>query len=375
MIQEGGGRAQQLEQLYPERTGKNGYEKYIAAAAQAYRSQFGPLRTQQEAGRAVAGEFHKSIKPIFDLVAAGNRQPAFRPGTLHHNTLLPELPAFKLVAFGLSQAAAFEFANGAYPEGVSMITEGSHFSDRLDQSIIAFLVGTANQSFFFKEIQSALHKLPSNELARLEALATTRLKSMKSLSSAWKGDDAQVIESIRAASADAKGFVESGVPDSAVSRNYVIFATKYKSNLLQTIQRIQADQIARAKKFERMLSGPESTWSKEYGISEDNIHFDKDKLINFFPTTSTKSIAAVFARTRTQWRLVRLATRVETWQRKQGALPKSLQEAAPSAWTQDPLSGQAFKYSRKSSKEYDLYSVGGLGSGRVDIVYKRPKRT
>lgn len=341
----------------PHQEVENGYDDYIRAGKIAAGESFKRLKNATGSPLLMAKNYHAQIEPIYRLVQSGNKKVSLgRTETLKFDTLFPELTNFRTIAIGLTESAYYEVAHGNPSRGTSMLIETSRFCERMDSTLIGFLVGAAMEAIVLRQIQVLLPRLPISELSRLEDLATFMIRDTGRLERTIVSEAEMAKQSM----ADPKSIIDGYLEDYE-------FATRLKNSSPQELKamldRFTAVTDHRTSVILQMFKKPEGEWKEE--LQEES---EFDALTPVFA-----SVFGSMARTRTQWRLVRLATKIESYRWEHGQLPVQLGDCAPKEWLSDPLSGKAFKYGVISPLEYEVYSEGGLNLGRVDIKYIRPK--
>lgn len=373
-------------QVFQQPTGRNGFEDYIRAADVVHDGQFGaawevvraisngqrrPERmpawlsaaeTPLEMRRLILQRYGRAL----DLMTVGHTKPAFDPRTINSETLFTELAPMRNLGRLASIRARTEFASGNPNGAVAAWANGLTMANRIPtSSLITSLVKIAIKSELLADVQSQLSLVSESGLRQLEIVATNVL-SDNDMNRAVKQEALFVEDYLRRLNQNDEPIDDD--LDTDATREFLKLPRPERDWIAQRVR----DLVERdSRQILDRLSLPESEWDftdLEQEIPE-SAPLERRLVGDFTPLYS--QFAAAVARIRTQFRLLKLHASVQRFRWHFDRLPKSLAEAGVSD-ARCPLSQKPFVFELQGDS-YTLASEGGLGSGRIELRYTRPR--
>jgi hypothetical protein len=368
-----------LQQIVPHPTGQNGYEEFLAAAdllgAPEVRDAI-DRATRARTDLALARRAARLALPAFALVRQGLLKPVFDPRqTLEVDTLFPEFAAFRQLARAYQLEVWVRFADGEPRAGVRAAVEGLRFSRAISRSLlIADLVSMACEAIMFGALDRHIAHVPEPDVALLTGLVEEVLAGEPH----WVGVFTREAEFVKSGLAmflegpgdpvdpeafDA-GLLEPPPPEVEAFRSATPAQKAAVKRDFATHMGLVLDELR-----ERSAK-PEAQWLTPSGNIEA-----ADPVVRYVAESATEVFehtVAFHARTRTQYRLLRLHAAITQFRWRHHRLPRDLAELGQPAWLEDPLSGGQFQYRPTGGMEYELYSRGAGDMGRIDLRYVRP---
>ncbi|MCO5297890.1 MAG: hypothetical protein M9921_13660 [Fimbriimonadaceae bacterium] len=403
-----------LHQVVPRPTGKNGYEEYVKAAeildvgdagfylswqpgtskrleqeAKASVEDGIPVPADPEAARLlplarrleamstleIRTEIVRKFGVALDWVKQGNQKPVFNPRpTISATTLFPELAKFRMLAKLAVAAAYVHDAEGRSAEGTDALLQILDMGDRIGGfTLISMLVGVSEQSIALSAMQSRLDRLSQPEASTVSALVARLLARPPVVLEAMRGEVRFISASLEELLAKPEEF--TGDEDAVLGKLNTLSAQDRAR--LAALVRKRLDQTY-APILDR-LAGPESGWvfmepdPPDPPTGAQSVEDLADVLLTWLVPV-TGQIGTSAARMRTQLRLLGLGARVIAFKWEHERLPTRLEDAAPAAELDDPLSGDKFQYTPMGDR-FRVFSKGVPATGEIDIKYVRGQGT
>ncbi|MCW5942824.1 MAG: hypothetical protein KIS66_11360 [Fimbriimonadaceae bacterium] len=365
---------QQVFRVPPKET--NGYADYVRAAdAVQANAVLGSLLagegdlTPLERNRRIAQEG----KVALDLVRAGNRKPVEDPRTaVEIDTLFPELAGFKSVAKVAMADLSYRFAIGDSRGATDTFVEASKFVSRIPSTptLISGLVMVACDSILLAPLEQNIGRVALLDLDRLEQVAKDRVASVEVMQRMMAGE-ARYLDKVTVESLGPLLAVDDDEEEAdearAIKAAFDALAPADRERLLLDVKKRARSTIARVI---ATLAEPESSWRLVQAPETPAKPSLADYLVETLIPIHTQALTA-FAKNRTQWRLLRLHTRLERFRLVYGRLPYRLYEAAPADLITDPWNDGPFDYKVVSVRDYELTSKGDEFTGPIAIRYRR----
>ncbi len=388
-----------FEEAIPRPTGANGYEEYLRAADivsnpvslsfaryEGYlmaRSLGGfpdeaPPRPVGVAENAtlldVQREHVRRCGQALDLVERGNGKPVFDPREkVDGATTFPELAGLKEIAKFAVTNMRVCFADGQPDRAVAIAQAVLTMRSRMPSTtLITEVVGIVIDSIVFAAINENTDRISERGWTRLEAVANQRLATNR-YPEAMKAELASSLTSLKALkngslTGDQFG-TETDPNTQAIVASYNKLSPAQRDLLYERIASSLIDQYRAI--FER-LDGPEAEWANAPPPEETKYDGTLGSLAASLaglvcPVFNQSAIAAI--KNRTQLRLLKLHSLIQTFRWHHGHLPDKLSNAAPKDCL-DPLTAQEYVY-ESGAAGYKLASKGIRQTGEIELRYRR----
>ncbi|MCO5297889.1 MAG: hypothetical protein M9921_13655 [Fimbriimonadaceae bacterium] len=392
-----------LHQIVPHPTGRNAYEEYLKAAdlvlegdaalyldwqegdlerleSEARGGNVEALRRLPQARRLgtmsvleVRREAVARFGAALDWVRQGNGKPVLVP--VGDRQKFPEMKHFRELAELAVVTAYVRDSEGKTGPGTDALLDAIDMGDRIGGSVgVAFLSGVLMQTFGAAAMGQRLHQLSLGDaLATIEFVdrILQRPPSVQRCLEAHIHDQDRRWRDLLTKPISLPG-EERG---DALLRLVSQLGPEERARLSAYLSRHHSESFsAIANRF----SGPESGW----------VAADPEVMVSAQPRTVEEIGDAIIAtvevrpslmgtsaaRMRTQLRLLGLAARVIAFKWEHERLPTRLEDAAPAAELDDPLSGDKFQYTPMGDR-FRVFSKGVPATGEIDIKYVRGQGT
>lgn len=356
------------ETLFPNPTGKNGFEDYVLAGMAARQALAGiddvQWPSQFERNREIASRGARA----FSLMREGNKKPVSDPRTkLGMETLFPELADFKNLCKLAQSDMYVRFANGDTAGATTTFIETATFVERSIPlpSVIACLVFIAQDAILLMNFEQFAHRLTLSDINRVEAYARGRIQRSLPFDKAMDTELILMEEYLRAPPDDLS--IYSDDDDDEVFIAFGKLSPEERRALMEKALAINRKNVERLVATYR---GPESTWKL----------FEPEKTGNAMLDTLVSSLTigdmagqlfSAVAKQRTQWRLLLLHCLIEKYRILHAKLPQSLADLQRNDDIADPLTDDLFVYKPVSVRDFELYSKGTELTGPIAIRYRR----
>lgn len=356
------------ETLFPNPTGKNGFEDYVLAGMAARQALAGiddvQWPSQFERNRVIASRGERA----FALMREGNKKPVSDPRTkLGMDTLFPELAIFKELC-KLAQADMYvRFANGDTAGATTTFIETATFVERSVPlpSLIACLVFIAQDAILLASFEQFAHRLALSDINRLEVYARGRIQRSLPFDKAMDTELILMEEVLKMPPDDLSVFGDDDDDEA--------FAAFGKLSLEERRALMEKAMAINRRNVERLVAtyrGPESTWKLFEPEKTGNAMLDSLVSAITIGDMAGQLFSAV-AKQRTQWRLLLLHCLIEKYRILHAKLPQSLADLQRNDDIADPLTDDLFVYKPVSVRDFELYSKGTELTGPIAIRYRR----
>ncbi|MCH7903712.1 MAG: hypothetical protein IH944_04000 [Armatimonadetes bacterium] len=358
-------------------TGRNGYEEYVMAADRVI---VGDLREAVDAIDIDDGESTRlaRIKIVFDkshdiarLITTGNRKSSYYPNAMNFETLLPELGQFRIVSRVLAARAEWQFSQGQPNEAIETTVDLMAFSEGVAGAgpVIHYLIGTAGKNNALGSLSKHRGRIALPGAADLQLFGQWALERPSPLLAALRTEYEGIIASMDGLLTNRE---LTGIAPELKKQLQEMSAVRWALIKDETVFALTQTYDARM----AMMDQPESEWesiAEQIGtvakladpvaqlvfesILPMNMRIEKYELVR-----------------RAQFRLLVLHAGIIQYKwthgkRTYGQLPDSLADLDVPISIIDPLTGEPFKYELVDD-EYDLYSEGTPGTGRIDLNWR-----
>ncbi len=356
------------ETLFPNPTGKNGFEDYVLAGMAAREAMTGidnvQWSSQYERNREIASRSARA----FALMREGNKKPVSDPRTkLDTETLFPELADFKTLSKLAQSDMYVRFANGDTAGATTTFIDTATFVERSVPlpSLIACLVVIAQDAILLMNFEQFAHRLTLSDINRVEAYARGRIQRSLPFDKAMDTELVMMEEYLKTPPEDLDIFGDDD--DDATLAAYKKLSSEERREFLERALAINRRNVERLVATYR---GRESTWKL----------FEPEKTGNALLDTLVSSLTigdmagqlfSAVAKQRTQWRLLLLHCQIEKYRLLHSKLPQSLGDLQRNDDIADPLTDDLFVYKPVSVRDFELYSKGTELTGPIAIRYRR----
>ena len=361
-----------------ETTGQNGYEEYVMAADRAIAA---GLREAVGAIEIDDGESTRlsRIKIVVDksndiarLISTGNRKRAYYPNAMNFETLLPELGWFRVVSRALVARVEWQFSQGRPNDAIETTVDILRFANGVAGAgpIIHYLVGTGHKTIALAVLFKHRARIALPGTQTLERFAIQSLNQPSPLLRALSIEFRAIMESL-----------DSIIDDPILNVGFRNELTAHLESLPDArLQLVRSEtKFAITKIYEArmdMLAQPETAWEELSQRLEDVARPADDvaqALVEMIQPMFTRVDQHEIAR-RAQLRLLILHAAIIEYRWTHGKwtygqLPTSLSDLDVPISIIDPLTGEPFRY-ELVGEEYDLYSEGTPGTGRIDLNWR-----
>lgn len=389
--------------LFPNPTGRNGYEEYVRAAEiiSDHSFNFYLMWTPQTSvddidptdktgvqlykhfsNMKVLGvrkELLQKYGLALDLVRQGNMKPVTDPRpVVKPDTVFPELTYFKRIAQLFTAEAYVKFAEGHPSAGTQSLLDGLAFANNISGgSIISSLVGVAMTAIILAACEDRLPAMALDDAKKIQDAAEHILKGPLTIAMSFdverRSQEVTADWLFTRPNDDIVNMIAASEKDAA-SGNALVKRIKaatptdrarWRDKSIAVVEGFYAD-------LQQQLRQPESNW----GGLGDQLRLwqsqESDAVVRqlvdlLFPVMDQVIVA--ITKERTQLRLLALHGKVLEYRWENGRLPKNLSEAAEAGDLGDPLSGEQFVYEPRGST-YRLYSKGSKHTGEIELRYR-----
>jgi hypothetical protein len=356
------------ETLFPNPTGKNGFEDYVLAAMAARDAMKNIYDRQWASEYERTREIASRGERAFALMREGNKKPVSDPRTkLDMDTLFPELAIFKELC-KLAQADMYvRFANGDTAGATTTFIETATFVERSVPlpSLIACLVFIAQDAILLASFEQFAHRLALSDINRLEAYARGRIQHTLPFDKAMDTELTLMEEFLKTPPDDLSVFGDDD--DDEAFAAYGKLSPEERRALMEKALAINRRNVERLVATYR---GPESTWKLFEPEKTGNAMLDSLVSAITIGDMAGQLFSAV-AKQRTQWRLLLLHCLIEKYRILHAKLPQSLADLQRNDDIADPLTDDLFVYKPVSVRDFELYSKGTELTGPIAIRYRR----
>jgi hypothetical protein len=348
---------------FPNPTGANGYEEYMAAADMF----LGP------AIEKVFEEYHRDKKlsdarslvirfaAVLRLARAGNAKNRIPPWTSANFSERGRHPLIELlyVADVLVANSRVRFADGHPDSAVDALFDLFRFSKRGEEFSIEALTGAHYEhGLAYEQLATGFHQLSLNGCKRLRQYFESAAAEFPAVVTAARADLPEIIADVPKVFdrlLEYEGWVDMPAGIKTLSPEQREF---YVGRIRTGLQEFQ-EQI------DEMFAKDESQWL-------DHRYADNDPIVEFAVNYLKSFTMWDFALTsRTRLRLAALHCRVIEYKRRFNRLPIWITQFAPPESIRDPANGGPFVYEKLSEQSYRLYSNGNEHSGPIDLQWGR----
>jgi len=372
-----------IRKNFPDPTGRNGYEEYILACElyvdSGLRDAHVLLERHSPSTQAEKALALQNFGRVVDLIEQGNRKGARDPRTIMTmETLFPEFTYLKSVVRASSQYAVLKLGQGDGREATRTLEAMLRMSKNLESGIlISHLVAVACESICMKTIVDNRVRLSQRDALRLSRVLDELLTGDITLKSCMRSESmftSQAMEALipelRKVGSDAlKGIVglsddaEAPVPSEDEKAEVTRFSKMSPDEREAYAREAIGIYQRHLETLASVLDRPEAEW-KTPEMATNN-------LIAQVMTPVFSQAFASSARSRTLNRITSMALLLEAYRWDHNRYPIKLADAVGTDRLHDPLSNAEFHYA-SGTDSYDLYSDGGLGTGKIDLSFRRP---
>lgn len=374
-----------FRQIIGVRTGRNGYEEYLLAAEALHNAKFEDAYRVMLKVSLGSDNWLSSREALTresgatrQLITEGNAKSVQDPRIPSLDTLYPDLSYLKMVARYLPVQATVEFSQGQNQRAGDTLLAGLVYADKLSRTgvLITYLVAQANVSLTLLGYQDNLERLSLSSWAsvikhcdfalsnsRIVDVVSRELEFTESALDVYLNKPERITEGFELATdeTDIAGQIKRlSVPQRLqVKAKFVDHLTSYKRGLAE------------------LVTEEEGTWGAREAALQRTIDLEQDSILSHLLAYTLPSFVGVIQaelKYRAQMRLLRLHGLIQTHRWTTGQLPTTLDQLGRESACQDPLSGGKFVY-ELSPDGYNLYSPGGSGLPRIDLVFRRPSST
>ncbi|MBI3911543.1 MAG: hypothetical protein HY320_11505 [Armatimonadetes bacterium] len=374
-----------LRQLFPELTGRNGYEEFVAAAdlidnedrAIRAASQPSAMLAQKHALLADA----RCAQALY-LLRRGLRKPIASPReSLSPETLFPEAGAFRDLARLLQVEQYVLLADGRTRDAIQSLRDGLRFGDAIQtDALISGLVGIACSTIILQQFGEHLDQLSATDCELLFNVCREWLAEPgplhRVLRAEWRiGREAlsHLAKQLELPTDPPGGRPDEGTPEERLPRDFAEMARRRTAFLteLERAGHLYDDYFAR---LLQQLGRP--AWER----SLPDMGADDSASARLVETLSVPVQRTLdsYTRERALVQLLACHAAIRRYHWEFGRLPASLGELRLGDLAVDPFTGQPLHYVGRG-REYDLSSVGpqvgednpNAVNGRLPVVLGR----
>ncbi len=351
-----------LSQLFPQPTGKNGYEDLVRASELLKNNSLWAEAQQKNtlsSRRRALGD--PQIRQARGLIDTSTLKPMFPPAReLTAATLFPELSGFRDCARLLNAEMHVLFSEGRTAAALVSFAQGLRLGTAPKAIVlIGGLVGVAIDTILFTRVQKHLEQLTPRDCDRV--LATLREHVEADRGNAEKALAAEM------------RFVESIIPQLEKNPVEALTGLLPEDNEMQSQLRTQADAfqsqpgerkrilsafLASAQEHQRRAQaylGDPSRVPEEPKLSTGSPEAALIELLT--PAYTQAGQRLIQDRINSQLLYCHTAIRKYKWEWEK--LPDSLEALKLADWSLDPYTRQPFRYEKKG-ESYELFSMGPL---------------
>jgi|GEM_PF-5098564 len=387
--------AGQFVRLFPNPTGRNGYEEYVRAADEFRRlnlsldiARLTEVRSREgwtrptAASLAVRRRFAIKSAGVVRIALRGNSKPFYPIGTESGAATFPRIRPLRDLSLLLREASDVHFSDGRSGEGVRLLLGSLTVARRLGgEATVSFLLMGQEVSATVRRLEAHLPRLSISELSAVVAYATAALREpdpyRRSLAREKLVGSAEFEESVLE-------FTSGSINDALQSGGEPYFREVHLSALsMMPEQRREARDRARvlrnqyyASVLHELRIRPEATWSEipEQGWPErvpKTTAELAEVLARMHAPRGLSFCGAIAVIHRTQLRLLRLHAEIVRYEKRTGKSIASLTALNLPWLIKDPLTNRPFLHARQG-RRHALASQGARSTGKIKIGVFRP---
>jgi hypothetical protein len=376
-----------LQQIFPQRTGQNGYEELVMAADQAANLR---LRVYHQHGSGEPGddpvsrrlapmsrlqvrrEEMRVAEPVYALVRRGLTKPTHRPFKATGVTMFPELAWFRTISQSLTSAAYVHMADGRPGAAAESLLLAFRLNEAVaPASTISGLTATAATRILAYSFIEHSRRWSAADLDRFSGWATDVLSRPSPFAHA-------AVREIEGARPEMSGMLRDmfqeldGAPVDTNRPAWLNLLVRmpreqrpaFIEQAIAYFENVQRRQAARFELPERQWLVPESRDE----IKEEEIQTTGDVIRYLVDEFISIDVMPVPLIDRMQLRLFRLHAQVERFRWEHGRLPHRLEELPQQEWAIDPLRDEPFGYDLLSADTFRVYSKGLPETGEITLT-------
>ncbi|HVL38210.1 MAG TPA: hypothetical protein VM328_02355 [Fimbriimonadaceae bacterium] len=370
------------EPLFPRiigvATGRNGYEEYISAVDLIQEPRLARLiedHLQRSPGQdwlASHERLSASIRPVLELIRAGNAKPAFDPRPITVETVMPQLSHFKTLTRLIAAESYLRLSQGDAAGATSAFLDGLTFSHRISQkAAISNLVSIACISIMLAQLEHRAGTIDRASASRIISWCDKFLATPNPLMACLESERQVYAALIEQLFSSPKRFLaELRETDPQGAEKYVseiagMSDAERRQRKAQMFERMNE----RMQLLVRVLREPENRWVPP--ISREVEVFGIEPILEGREMIGDAQHLQASAKSRTQIRLLRLHASIALFRWEYARLPSDLAELRQTEYAYDPLSSGPFLYRPLPEMAYELYSQGNSHTGPVHLKMRR----
>jgi len=347
-------------QVFPQPTGKNGYEQLVLAGdlvrghAAFRRATLGTPTLAEK--RALAAD--RTLQRAVSLVRAGLARPVISPRReISFSTTLPELGAMRDVGRLLAMLEYVHLADGRPGEALETLRLGLAFARAIQMdTLVQGLVGVAVTAVVLRPVTSRLDQLSARDCTRLQEICLEWLAQpspyLAVLSGEWRGLRSSLVEMRDRALRDGPEKAAGDLLDPDGGPQVARVLPRDAAALDQMLAEVgrRADQYF-LKLQEEVRKEP---WERR-PVQVDETGPAGAMLALLVP--AHQQTDAAYTRDSARLRLLALHAAIRRYQWEYDRLPPNLAALNPGTLARDPFTGEPFEYQVRGAR-YTLTSVG-----------------
>lgn len=363
-----------LSQLFPQPTGKNGFEDLVVAADLLKRSSlYSAMELKPTLALRRQALADPPVRQARALIDSAFNKPIFPPQReLNLSTTFPELAGFRSIARLLNHEMYVFFSEGRTTYALNNLNLGLKLG-RLPKGtiLIGGLVGIAIDSILLSRVMLHLEQLSYRDCDRVLLLlrdhrAADQLSALQSLDSEYQSYSTILKEFEKDFKAAIEGFIEEPTPDDDGNPPDPAAVASYQRTK-QQVEAVAQNPAAQRRVLEavRQAAGHELQRNKAYLQDPSKLPPPAPPLpagslesaLSDASMPNTLQVAERFINDRLNVQLLATHAAIRKFKWEQESLPDSLEALRLGELTIDPYSKQSLRYEKKG-RSYELYSIG-----------------
>lgn len=354
-----------LSQLFPQLTGKNGYEDLVRASERLKTSALWAEAQQKNtlsSRRRALGDL--PVRQARALIDAAMLKPLSSPiRELTVSTLFPEFAGFRDCARLLNAEMHVLFSEGRTAAALVSFAQGLRLGTAPKAIVlIGGLVGIAIDSILLTRVQKHLEQLTPRDCDRVQATLREHIEADRGNAEKALAAEMRFVESILPS-------LEASLRESVEGALLADEDDTTLANLRSQAEAIDNDPIAKKRVIAAFLQAATAHQARaqaylinpqvlppEPKLSESTL---EGALANSLTPAYTRAVEK-FIQDRIQCQLLYCHTAIRKYKWEWEKLPESLEMLKLADWSLDPYTRQPFRYEKKG-ESYELFSVGPTG--------------